>query len=304
MIRKSHRYLIHAPKTVALVGMGPSIMDFFNERLTQEAKVSFADEIWAVNMAANAIWHDLVIWMDDLKKQHEFRPDLIELLKIRDRPVLTSTARPELVPCSYDYPIDEVCQMSLPVFGKPYLTNGITMGVAYAIYIGVKTLKIYGADFTYPNRDFAEAGRANVECWVTLASSKYQMRILIAPNSSLMDGVGDHGVYGYDEQPTVYLPDGGVAKYVKNTATSAIGKYRYFATGEPNAPPLHHPEDSYDPATAYRPEDSSGQPPKEAHNGPANEEGVPGARSNGADSSGPVGEPAQHVALDEVKAPA
>ena len=52
--RKQHlRFLKHSPKSVALVGMGPSIMDIFAETLTQEMTPEFADEIWAINMVAN-----------------------------------------------------------------------------------------------------------------------------------------------------------------------------------------------------------------------------------------------------------
>jgi hypothetical protein len=33
--------------------MGPSILDYFGATLTQEMTLAFADEVWAINMAAN-----------------------------------------------------------------------------------------------------------------------------------------------------------------------------------------------------------------------------------------------------------
>lgn len=220
-------YLPHHPKSVVLLAMGPSILDYFGATLTQELTLSFADEVWAINMAANTFWHDVVFWMDDLISQNAFRSGLIDLLRKRGKPVVTCVRRPELVPSSYDYPIDEVSAIGIPVFGKPYLNNGVAMAIAYAIHIGVKTLKIYGADFSYPNRDFAESGRACVECWTTLASIR-GMEIQLCPNTSLMDNVKDHGIYGYDEQPTIRF-GGQVFRYIAASATggaSGAGKYR------------------------------------------------------------------------------
>lgn len=224
------RYLKHNPKVVALVGMGPSVTDLFNETLTQECSPRWCDEVWAINMVANAVRHDMVIWMDDLHEQQNFKPGLFEMLRRYNTPVLTSKAYPDIVPNSYDYPISEIAQMSIPYFGKPYLTNGVAMGIAYALYKGVRVLRIYGCDFTYPNRNFAEEGRACVEAWIALASMK-GMNIMLAPNTSLMDTVADHGIYGYAEQPEIDMPDGTKMKYVQ--PGSGVGKY-VATDGEPN----------------------------------------------------------------------
>ena len=251
-------YLPHRPKTVALICMGPSILDYFGATLTQELTLNFADEVWALNMASNTIEHDVCFWMDDLLSQNAFKPGLIDLLRKRGKPVVTCTRRPELVPTSYDFPISEVASLAIPVFGKPYLNNGVAMAIGYALHIGVKTLKLYGADFSYPNRDFAESGRACVECWVTLASIR-GMEIQLCPNTSLMDNVKDHGIYGYAEQPAVVY-NGQVFRYFAASATggaTGAGKYRgggnialYDNTAEVRA--MEHQ------GLAYIPEDSSG----------------------------------------------
>jgi len=213
------RYLNHSPKKVALVGMGPSVVDIFNELLTQEASTDFADEVWAINMACNVVRHDMVIWMDDLKQQEAFKPNLFQLLRRYGTPVLTSKSYPSIVPNSWDYPVSEVCQLAMPMFGKPYLNNGVAEGIAYALYKGVKHLRIYGCDFTYPNRNFAETGRACVEAWIALASA-HGMEVALSPTTSLYDTCDDHGIYGYAEQPEIVLSDGTVFKYQRpNEAT-------------------------------------------------------------------------------------
>ena len=195
------RYLTHKPKTVALVGMGPSILDYMTETLTQEFSARFADEVWVINMASNCIWHDVVFWMDDLATQESFRPGLLSELRRRGKPVITSHARRDIIPKSYDYPISEVAQIIIPILGK-----------------GVKVLKVYGCDFTYPNRNYAEAGRACVETWLTIATMM-GMSVAVAPSTSLMDAKGGEGIYGYHEQPEITLPDGTVFNLGKVAAS-------------------------------------------------------------------------------------
>ena len=213
-------YFDHSPRSVALVAMGPSTVGFLAETLTQELTPEWADEIWAINMAANGVWHDLVFWMDDLTSQQAFRPGLIELLKRRGKPVITSRRDTAILPNSYDYPIAEVIPIALRHFATPYLNNGVAMAIAYAIVKRVQLLRIYGADFTYPDRAYAESGRACVESWVMVARES-GMDVRLTPSTSLFDVGGCKGVYGYAAQPEFTMPDGTVAKYIS----------------DPNAPP-------------------------------------------------------------------
>ena len=217
------KFLDHNPKVVALVGMGPSIVDIFNETLTQECSPNWVDEIWAINMVSNVVQHDVVFWMDDFKQQQNFKPGLFELLRRRGKPVITSHAYPDIVPSSYNYPISEISRMSMPFFGKPYLTNGVAMAIAYALWKGVKVLKIYGCDFTYPNRNFAEEGRACTEAWISLASTK-GMEVQLSPSTSLFDTTGDKGIYGYSEQPIIEGPNG--TKFQYGQRPDGSGQYQ------------------------------------------------------------------------------
>lgn len=216
------KYLNHRPKRVALVCMGPSATDYLTKTLTQEFDHRWVDEVWAINMAVNPFRADVVFWMDDLVQQEQFKPNLFVALRKFGVPVITSTRRPQVLKKSYDYPIDEVARFSIPIFGKPYLNNGVAMAIAYALWKGVESMSIYGADFSYPNRDYAESGRACVEAWLTIASIK-GMNIELCPNTSLMDSVKDHGIYGYSEQPAVDMGDGRKFQYKK--ISEVMGKY-------------------------------------------------------------------------------
>ena len=251
------RFLDHSPHTVALVGMGPSVTDFITETMTQEFQPNFADEIWSINMASNAIHSDLVFWMDDLMQQERFKPGLMAVLRRKGVKVITSTAYPEILPNSYDYPLDEVALLALKAFSKPYLNNGVAMAIAYALVRGVRVMKLYGCDFSYPNRDYAESGRACVEAWIALACATETMEIRLCPKTSLYDSVLDKGIYGYATPPTITLPNG--------------KEYKYQSPGELTA--------------QYIAEDSSGQPKETKDDGIRGS--LPGTERGSTDSGGP-----------------
>lgn len=225
------RLIDHKPETVVLLGMGPSLVDYMSDGLTQEFTPDFTDEIWSINMTSNIYFSDIIFWMDDLEDQQEFKPGLFEVMRQREErgwpyKVMTTKAYPDIVN-SYDYPIQQVSQFSIQAFGKPYFNNGVAMAIAYAMWKGVKRLKIYGADFTYPNRDYAESGRACLESWITLAGSR-GMEVIVSKSTSLFDMVADHGVYGYKEQPEISYSHGGQEfkfKYKERAGISGRGVY-------------------------------------------------------------------------------
>ena len=216
-------YLQHQPRTVALVAMGPSVTEFIADTFTQEMTPAWTDEIWAINMAANGIWHDVCFWMDDLIAQHQFRPGLFDLLRQRGKPVITTDRQPDILPMSFDYPVQEIVKFGWEAFGRPYLNNGVAMAVAYALWKGVKLLRIYGADFTYPDRPYAETGRACLEAWIIFAHHK-GMDVHVAPTCSLFDMHGSRGIYGYREQPEIVLDNGERHKFMR--ADEAMPAYR------------------------------------------------------------------------------
>jgi len=218
------------PETVAIIGMGPSMKDFFTETITQDRTEKFSDEIWCINLSAMALRCDRVVWMDDLKKQNEDFPYSIwDLARLRI-PILTTIAYPELVPMSETYPIDKVADLSIKHFGRIYINNSVAYAIAYAILIGVRKIKLYGCDFTYPNRNTAEEGRGCVEAWLTV-HSETGGDVQIAPSSCLYDMVYPPLLYGYMEQPLITLKDGRVIKYIEDEDTQIDNKLKELTVG-------------------------------------------------------------------------
>ena len=200
--------------SMALIGMGPSMQAYLSALITQDRTEPLADEVWAINLAPMALRCDRIVWMDDLEEQNKLFGFSIRRLAELDVPVITSIGYPDLVPKSESYPINEVAIRSLQLFGRIYLNNSVAYGVALAHTFGVRSIKLYGCDFTYPNWNHAEKGRACVEAWLTAHVLKGG-HVDLPDSTSLFDQAHGSALYGYVKQPEVVLPDGSILRHVE-----------------------------------------------------------------------------------------
>ena len=172
-------------KNIAIVAMGQSQIDF---HLSQTHSVEF-DEIWAVNAMIGVLPNiDRAFILDPMSR----------FLDTEDAGSMTSMMRKKLplckfpiytceldkrVPSAKEYPIEEVVRD----LGCAYFNNTIAYAIAFALWSKVKSMSIFGVDFTYStNMHFAEAGRACVEFWLS-KSLDAGIKISIAPRSTLLD---------------------------------------------------------------------------------------------------------------------
>ena len=91
------------------------------------------------------------------------------------------------------YPLKEVLEST----GAPYLNNTVAMAIAYALHIGVKTLSLFGVDFTYPDAHISEKGRACCEFLLGLAAAR-GMEVRVPETTTLLDANMPDKFYGYD----------------------------------------------------------------------------------------------------------
>jgi hypothetical protein len=197
------------PYTVAIVAMGPSRSDYIAECITKSSRFQVADETWAINAMGSIIQHDRLFVMDDLPYFHKVskqeNPALIgynDWLHKHPGPIYAQRKYDDF-PGAVEYPLEDV----LNVIQYPYINNTTAYALCYAIYLGVKHIKLYGMDFTYANnRGFAEAGRACIEHWIRDACWR-GIKVTIAPSSTLMD-THNRVFYGYSNPPTVEKIEG------------------------------------------------------------------------------------------------
>lgn len=197
------------PYTVAIVAMGPSRNDYLQECVAKSSRFAVADETWAINAMGGTIQHDRLICMDALpyfaKAAREANPALAgfaDWLAKHPGPIYTQR-KYEGFPGSVAYPLEEV----LNCLGYAYLNNTVAYAVALAITMGVRHIKMFGADFTAGQHADGQTGRACVEYWLAVACQR-GMRVTIAPSSTLCDQKTGRQLYGYSKPPKIEFQNG------------------------------------------------------------------------------------------------
>lgn len=206
------RLMTPTPKHVAIVGLGFSAEAYMDRVKRCGSRRAFADQVWGINAVGDVLSCDLVWHMDDVRIQvirAAARPEsniaaMLPWLKSTTLPVVTSRAHPDY-PALVEFPLEAV----MSEFGLGYFNNTPAYAVAYAIYIGVKRISLFGLDFTYPSAHKSEKGRGCLEFWLGYATAR-GIEIAIPENSSLMDHIDDPKddneaiFYGYDTVKLIY----------------------------------------------------------------------------------------------------
>lgn len=181
-------------KRVSIVAMGDSRNDFIAASMVPHVPPELDGEVWAINLMAAVIRYDRAFHMDPFDEHmlDHWGAGTIKRMCSQGKPIYTSRPNPA-VPGSIDYPLDQVVE-KLQV---RYFNNTVAYAVALAIVEGFEEIVLFGADFTYPDRHAAEAGRGCVEFWLGVAMQK-GIRIRVAENSTLMDAHNKgETFYGY-----------------------------------------------------------------------------------------------------------
>ncbi len=190
-----------APESVAIVAMGMSAATYLRLCAKAGDRKRVADETWAINSMGGVIKHDLLFHMDDCRVQ-EARAKrspggnvagMLGWLKNHPK-FFTSRKYPEY-PGAKEFPLQKVINS----LGVAYFNNTVAYAIAYAIYIGVKKIGIYGADYSYVDLHKSERGRGCVEFLLGIATAK-GIHVVVAGDSSLLDAniPDDQKFYGYE----------------------------------------------------------------------------------------------------------
>ncbi len=220
------------PASVAIVAMGPSARVWHNGNGSYDLAVPRPDEVWCLNKGLRTVKCDVGFVLDDLvgeaRRSKEYHDDLRAMSGL---PIITTTVDRDvrdLFPANHlhAFPLEPIVwEMavrfamtrgmtaaaivdsagSLLRIGEAialYLRNSIPMMLAYALWIGVEQVFLYGADYTYPGQDAREDDRANAEYWVGLCRGM-GMEVQVCSDSTLLDMRTPKGIYGYGARPPV-----------------------------------------------------------------------------------------------------
>jgi len=203
------------PRRVAILGMGPTLQDFIQLRLQHPEPGGVVDEVWGMNNVVTAINCDVGFIMDDfldmLERPHKdaifwdkSNTGLMQWCRETcDIPLITSKAYRPRYPTAIDFPLDDVYRS---IFGdRPgfHFSNTTSYAIAYAWYLGVSEIHLYGCDFAYPwhdpydRRKFLEESRANVESLLLAGFMLGKFTYHMSARTSLFDTLKGRPFYGY-----------------------------------------------------------------------------------------------------------
>ncbi len=135
------------PKSVTILAMGPTTTYYISQIGGQFEKPT--NEVWAINNAG--MWFhdiDLIIAMDDFKRDSKTHPQYVHRLTTRGVPILTCTTYPEY-PLLREYPTSGVmAYLDVDPDWAPHpLDNSCNYALAYAMYLGFTEIHLYGFEF-------------------------------------------------------------------------------------------------------------------------------------------------------------
>lgn len=204
--------------------MGASADSYLRAASNAGGRQRIADEVWAINSMGGVIEHELLFHMDDCRIQEARAAadpngniaGMLDWLK-RHPNFMTSKAYPE-----YRGAVEFPLQAVLRKLRQPYFNNTVAYAMAYAIFIGVKRVAIYGADYSYPHAHKAESGRGCLEFWIGLAAG-HGVEIVLPSETTLMDCnvPEDRRWYGYDADH-ITLKDSAKGVLVKREPRSRL----------------------------------------------------------------------------------
>ena len=187
------------PERVALISLGATHQDYVRECLGRDLPptVYGRDETWTLNRGIHCFRHDMAFVLDHLDGERAFFPRYGERIWNHDKPIITSQAEDWPAHVSL-YPIDEIRRFFGPA--HDYYHNSVPMIIAYAVWIGVKELTLWGADYHHERQSAREEDRPNAEYWVAIARER-GCQVLLPATTTLCNANQQARVYGYRDQP-------------------------------------------------------------------------------------------------------
>lgn len=231
------------PGHVAIAALGPSVVRYLDVAMRRGSRARLCDELWGINALGDVLACDRIFHMDDVRIQ-EIRaaanPEgniaaMLPWLKKHPGPVYTSRPHPDY-PGLVAFPLEAVLN-DVP---KGYMNSTAAHAVAFAVWLGVKKITLFGMDFTYANSHHAEKGRACVEFWLGVAAAR-GIEIAMPKESSLMDARESQAerFYGYDTLDLAIERKDGLIRigFTEKEALPSAEEveHRYDHTRHPNA---------------------------------------------------------------------
>lgn len=219
------------PEFVAIVACGPTQSEWHRANVGYHRPFNPPPEVWTLNKALRTVRADLGFVMDDMvgegRRAETYRHDLDTC----GVPIITSILDDEvrsMYPTArlHSYPLSEVLWYVATVLCMAqggevtpqrllerrqtvcYQHNSLPYMLAYAMFVGVKRLMLFGVDYTHPSNpsDVREDDRANAEFWLGVLVA-HGMQIEVPSSTTLLSTCYQKPMYGFGaRQPLLDMP--------------------------------------------------------------------------------------------------
>ena len=194
-----------SPKCVTLVALGPTHHDYSGKALEGNTPeiVWGSDEVWTLNRGVWAVQHDLLWVMDHIQGEAEVFPYYGRKLWHHDRPIITSDNLDGWPAHVHRYPFDEIqtwLARDVAAFHADWWHNSLAYILCYAGWIGVKELRVWGADYHHHKSGRVEDGHPNVAYWAGVME-RVGLRVLPVCTSTFLGADQRGWIYGYRDDP-------------------------------------------------------------------------------------------------------
>lgn len=180
-------------------------------------------EVWTLNKALRSIKADFGFVLDDLVGENNKDQVYVKDLGNLNIPLLTTTIDEPVKDITKDhlsewheYPIHGIRDSLGNTFGDLYkgagnftdkdraimgrdllyMKNSLPMILAYAWYIGVRTVFLWGADYTHPAGQRREDDQPNAEFWVGFLKGQ-GVQVILSGDTTLCSIRDGRDLYGY-----------------------------------------------------------------------------------------------------------
>lgn len=195
----------NTPKTVALVCLGPTRNSYVAACLAEDLseEIRGVDEVWTLNRGATLFRHDLLFVMDHIAGEADKFPRYGAALWKHDKPIITSDHCEGWPAHVHRYPIKPIwdwLRATLNPMHGDWWHNSVAYILAYAAFIGVRELRVFGADYSHHSSGVVEDGHPCVAYWVGKLEAA---GLVVRPvaDSNFLNSAQRGWMYGYRDDP-------------------------------------------------------------------------------------------------------
>lgn len=218
------------PERICILGLGPTAQDWHAAHVQYTPPLAPVDEVWTLNKGIRTVKADLAFIMDDLIEEARRSERYGEEIAECHLPVITSTVDPMVkgrFPNALEYPLVDVAsfwgaRIMAARTGKTeysgeealkhgldeclYFNNSIPYMLAYAGFIGVKNIALFGVDYTFPGSVAREDDRANAEYWIAMLQGSLGISFQYPSRTTILNKDKGRQLYGFNGRLPRWVP--------------------------------------------------------------------------------------------------